>query len=82
MIDCINTVELHLTAHLFLATRPNDQMTEQLIRPIFIGPLVTVLTGFHCITVWLLEPGHLEEEYPITRFFENKRFLSFLQTDQ
>ena len=28
-------------------------------------------------TVRLLEPGHLEEDYPITTFFKNKRFLSF-----
>ena len=24
------------------------------------------------IKVWLLKPGHLEEDYPITTFFENK----------
>ena len=97
MVDCINTVEPHLTAtsvirslryydHFFLAARRKRPYIffikktsiygHPLIRPIFIGPLVTVLTGLHCITVWLLEPGHLEEEYPITTFFENKRFSS------
>ena len=30
------------------------------------------------ITVWLFEPGLLEEDYPITMFFENKRFSSFV----
>ena len=29
------------------------------------------------ISVRLLEPGHLEEDYPITTFFENKRFSRF-----
>ena len=29
------------------------------------------------VTVPLLETGHLEEDYPITTFFENKRFLRF-----
>ena len=29
------------------------------------------------VTVPLLEPGHLEENYPITTFFENRRFSSF-----
>ena len=29
------------------------------------------------ITVRLLEPGHLEEDYPITTVFENKRFSTF-----
>ena len=29
------------------------------------------------ITVRLLEPGHLGEDYPITTFFENKIFSSF-----
>ena len=33
-----------------------------------------------CLTVRLLEPGHLED-HPTTTFFENKRFSSFfLQT--
>ena len=31
------------------------------------------------ITVRLLEPGHLEEDYPITTVFENKRFSTFLR---
>ena len=30
-------------------------------------------------TVQLLELGHFGEDYPITTFFENKRFSSFLQ---
>ena len=29
-------------------------------------------------TVRLVEPGHLEEDYPFTTVFENKRFSSFL----
>ena len=33
-------------------------------------------------TVQLLELGHFEEDYPITTFFENKRFSSFLQMNQ
>ena len=34
-------------------------------------------------TVRLLEPGHLEEDYTITTFFENKKFSRFfLQTNQ
>ena len=28
-------------------------------------------------TVWLLEPWHLEEDYKLTTFFENKRIVSF-----
>ena len=32
---------------------------------------------FILLTVRLLESGHLEEDYPITTFFENKRFLRF-----
>ena len=31
------------------------------------------------ITVRLLEPGHLEEDYPITTVFENKRFSTFFE---
>ena len=34
------------------------------------------------LTVRLLEQGHVEEDYPITMFFENKGFSIFLQTDQ
>ena len=30
------------------------------------------------VTVWLLKPGDLEEDYPITTFFDNKRFSSFV----
>ena len=37
---------------------------------------------FCSITVWLLEAARLEEDYPITKFFENKRFLICLQMDQ
>ena len=33
------------------------------------------------LTVRLLKPGHVEEDYPITMFFENKGFSIFLQTD-
>ena len=29
------------------------------------------------IPVWLLEPGHLEEDYPVTTFLGNKSFSSF-----
>ena len=29
-------------------------------------------------TVQLLEPEHMKEDYPITMFFENKRFSTFL----
>jgi len=32
------------------------------------------------ITVRLLEPGHLEEDYPITTVFENKRFSTFFES--
>ena len=32
---------------------------------------------FILLTVRLLESGHLEEDYPIRTFFENKRFSSF-----
>ena len=32
---------------------------------------------FILLTVRLLESGHLEEDYPITTLFENKRFSSF-----
>ena len=31
------------------------------------------------ITVRLLEQVHLEEDYPITTVFENKRFSTFLR---
>ena len=35
------------------------------------------------LTVPLLESGQLEDDYPITTVFENKRFSSFFsQTDQ
>ena len=34
------------------------------------------------ISVRVLEPGHLKEDYPITTFFKNKRFSRFFQTDQ
>ena len=30
-----------------------------------------------CLIVWLFDPGHLEEDYPITMFFLKTRFLSF-----
>ena len=30
----------------------------------------------------LIEPGHLEEGYPITTVFEKKDFQVFLQTNQ
>ena len=33
---------------------------------------------FLWLMVQLLEPGHLEKDYPITTVFENKRFSSFL----
>ena len=29
------------------------------------------------LIMWLLEPKHLEKDYPITTFFENKRFSRF-----
>ena len=29
------------------------------------------------VTVPLLKPGHFKQEYPITTFFENKRFSIF-----
>ena len=35
-----------------------------------------ILVG-NFFTVQLLELGHFEEDYPITTFFENKRFSSF-----
>ena len=35
------------------------------------------------VTVQLLEPGHLEEDYPITTVLEKKKdFQVFLQTNQ
>ena len=33
-------------------------------------------------TVWPLEPWHLEEDYKLTTFFENKRILSFFANGQ
>ena len=33
------------------------------------------------VTVRLLEPGHLEEDYPITTVFEKKRFSSFFANE-
>ena len=36
-----------------------------------VGEFVTV------VTVRLLEPGHLDEDYPISTLFENKGFSSF-----
>ena len=46
--------------------------------------LLNVAEAFYLtVTVRLLEPGYFAEDYPITTFFENKRFSSFfLQTDQ
>ena len=38
--------------------------------------LVTFL-AFAVVTVQLLEPGHLDEDGPITTVCENKRFSSF-----
>ena len=29
-----------------------------------------------CLTLWLLKLGHWEEDYPITAFFEKKKFSS------
>ena len=34
------------------------------------------------ITMRLLEPGHLEEDYPIRTVFEKKDFQVLLQTNQ
>ena len=50
----------------------------------YLVPKIVVSFQHDDITVRLLEPGHLEEDYPITitTFFENKRFSSFSQTDQ
>ena len=43
---------------------------------------LNILTFSPLVTVQLLELGHLGEDYPITTFFENKRFFFFSQTDQ
>ena len=39
-------------------------------------PLNAPKAFYLTITVRLLEPRHLAEDYPITTFFENKRFSS------
>ena len=36
-----------------------------------------LINDYRKVTVRLLAPGHLEKNYPITSFFENKRFSSF-----
>ena len=43
----------------------------------FLGVYLFKLFVFLLITVRLLEPGHLEEHYPITTVLENTRFSSF-----
>ena len=50
----------------------------------YLLPKIVATSQYDDITVRLLEPGHLEEDYPITitTFFKNKRFSSFSQTDQ
>ena len=45
-----------------------------------VSTFVFVFTDAHSmlsLTVRQLEPRHLEEDYPITMFFENKRFSLF-----
>ena len=37
----------------------------------------SIMTALHLFTVQLLKPRHLEEDYLIKTFFENKRFWSF-----
>ena len=39
--------------------------------------IIIIIIIIIIVTVPLLEPGHLEENYPITTFFENRRFSSF-----
>lgn len=50
----------------------------------YLLPKIVVTSQYDDITVRLLEPGHLEEDYPmtITAFLKNKRFSSFFQTYQ
>ena len=39
--------------------------------------LLNFILSIAYVTVRLLEPGHLDEEYPITTLFESKGFSSF-----
>jgi len=39
--------------------------------------LLNFIFSIAYVTVRLLEPGHLDEDYPITTLFENEEFSSF-----
>ena len=57
-------------------------MQDQSKHPMFEGGIVFLKLKV-LFTVRLLEPGHLEEDYPITTFFKKQNILKFfLQTDQ
>ena len=74
----------HTTSHRNFI-RPNlfldsSRSCPKLDRAIIQHSTVTKLLFSDCLTsltVRLSEPGHLKEDYPITTFFENKRFSGF-----
>ena len=82
-IHCGNRVSLsdyRRRSPLGLGTTTTDEIQEVVLSTFSIASRATSSSSFFpnfSLTVRLLEPGHLEEDYPITTIFCKQKILNF-----